>query len=287
MNGKKKCTHIYSFLPSIETKIRHGCLLFQELQMFCRNPISHPAFFFFKPIPDQWLSCHCLMPPFLGYYHLPSLWSNYFSTQISAVFFLTLGFLQPISMFYWCKIKLHSVPWFSPCSPLAHKISVIYRPTIFSPAPWACFEVLRNLDLPSLFTLIYYYPLWTLTSSHTWLFEGFRIFSPVLLLFLLHYYLESKHSLLPLEILSFFQNPKLNAILSMKTSLIILNETDASFLWIPESGFSLPCMWLMHLRYFVPSLFAYKPLSPTFFFFQESDFIHADIFIGPGALGYI
>lgn len=124
------------------------------------------------------------MPPFLGYYHLPSLWSNYFSTQISAVFFLTLGFLQPISMFYWCKIKLHSVPWFSPCSPLAHKISVVYRPTIFSPAPWACFEVLRNLDLPSLFRLIYYYPLCTLTSSHTWLFEGFRIFSPVLLLFL-------------------------------------------------------------------------------------------------------
>lgn len=141
-------------------------------------------FLFFKPIPDQLPSSHHLISHFLVYYHLPSLWSNYFSAQVSVVLFLTPGFLQPIYIFHQCKIRLHSVIGFSPCSSLADIISVVCIPTTFSPAPWFCFEVLHSLDPPSLFRLISYYPLWTLPSSHTWLFDGFSLLSPELLLFL-------------------------------------------------------------------------------------------------------
>lgn len=136
LEWKKKCTHVY-ILPShrLEPRLDMDSIYSKSFQCFAGTPISHLAFFLFKPTPDQQSGSHCLMSPFLGYYYLPSLWSNYFSVQISAFFLPTLGFLQPIYRFYWCKIKLHSFLWFSPCSPLAHNVSVVYRPTTFSPAP--------------------------------------------------------------------------------------------------------------------------------------------------------
>lgn len=100
--------YIWSSLPSIESRIRHWYCIPHKLHMFfSRNP-SVP-FFFFKPIPNQLPTSNYPIWAFFGYYCLPSLGSNYFSMQISAVIFLILEFLQPLYTFYWCKNNLHSI----------------------------------------------------------------------------------------------------------------------------------------------------------------------------------
>lgn len=154
---EKMHTHIYSSLSSDETKSRHWHLYTPRAADVLREPV--PATYLSFSSNPHLTNSQVGTVSFLLFLAITIflVYDLIISAQISSVFFLTLGFLQPIYIcFIGAKLSFTQFIWFVPCSPLAHKILVVYILTTFTPAPgfslkflafWT-YPVFSGLSLP-------------------------------------------------------------------------------------------------------------------------------------------
>lgn len=104
--------------------------------------------------------------------------------------------------------------------------------------------------------------MWTLTSSHTWLFVVSEYF---LLCFCYFFPCGTQGTIYCLlKFHPFFSTQNQLPFFSRKPFLIMLSKNDAYFLWIPKSDFSFSCMELI-LKMFYSLTLVYNTLAPTFF----------------------